>query len=107
MAHMGEGRLEAAETVLKAAGFTISRPCISRPSCFDFAVRREGNLILIKLLPDIGNLTLIDSQELREISGYFSAASLIIGQEARELPLEDDTVYRRYNISAVNLKTFE
>jgi len=107
MAHMGEGRLKGAETVLKAAGFTISRPCISRPSCFDFAVRRERNLILIKLLPDIGNLTLIDSQELREISGYFSAASLIIGQEARERPLEDDTVYRRYNISAVNLKTFE
>jgi putative transcriptional regulator len=107
MAHMGEGRLEAAETVLKAAGFTMSRPCISRPSCFDFAVRREGNLILVKILPDIGNLTLIDSQELGEISGCFSAASMIIGQEARERPLEDDTIYRRYNISAVNLKTFE
>ena len=107
MAHIGEGRLEAAETVLKAAGFTMSRPCISRPSCFDFAVRREGNLILVKILPDIGNLTLIDSQELGEISGCFSAASMIIGQEARERPLEDDTIYRRYNISAVNLKTFE
>lgn len=107
MAHIGEGRLEAAETVLKAAGFTMSRPCISRPSCFDFAVRREGNLILVKILPDIGNMTLIDSQELREISGCFSAASMIIGQEARERPLEDDTIYRRYNISAVNLKTFE
>jgi len=107
MAHIGEGRLEAAETVLKAAGFTMSRPCVSRPSCFDFAVRREGNLILVKILPDIGNLTLIDSQELGEISGCFSAASMIIGQEARERPLEDDTIYRRYNISAVNLKTFE
>jgi putative transcriptional regulator len=64
-------------------------------------------LILVKILPDIGNLTRIDSQELREISGYFSATSLLIGQEARERPLEDDTIYRRYNISAVNLKTFE
>jgi putative transcriptional regulator len=104
---MGEEHLEAAKTVLKEAGFTTSRPCISRPSCFDFAAKREDNLILIKLLPDIGNLTLIDSQELREISGYFSAASLVIGQEARERPLEDDTIYRRYNVSAVNLKTFE
>jgi len=64
-------------------------------------------LILIRLLPDIGNFTLADSQELKEISGYFSAASLLIGQEAREKPLGDDTIYRRYNISAVNLKTFE
>ena len=107
MAREGRGHVEAAEAVLKEAGFVVSQPCISRPSCFDFVARREKKLILIKIQPDIGNVTLNDSQELGEISRDFSAASLLIGEEARERPLEDDTVYTRYATVAVTQKTFE
>jgi putative transcriptional regulator len=107
MAHAGREHLEVAETVLKEAGFAISQPCVSRPSCFDFAARKDRNLILVKIQRDVGNLTLNDSQELREIAGNFSAASMLIGEEARERPLEDDTIYRRHNIFAMNPKTFE
>jgi putative transcriptional regulator len=101
------GHLETAEVLLREAGFSVSQPCISRPSCFDFAARREKNLIFIKIQPDIGNVSLNDSRELREIARNFSAASLLIGEEAREKPLEDDTIYRRYSILAVTAKTFE
>jgi putative transcriptional regulator len=107
MAQAGREHLETAETVLKEAGFATSQPCISRPSCFDFAARREENLILLKIQHDVGNLTLNDSQELREISRHFSAICILVGDEARERPLEDDTIYRRYNIFAINPKTFE
>jgi len=101
------GHLETAEVLLREAGFTVSQPCISRPSCFDFAARKERNLIFIKIQPDIGNVSLNDSRELGEIARNFSAASLLIGEEAREKPLEDDTIYRRYSILAVTAKTFE
>jgi len=107
MADAGRGRLETAEATLKDAGFTVSQPCISRPSCFDFAARREKKLIFVKIQPDIGNMTLNDAQELREIVRNFSGASLLIGEEARERALEDDTVYTRYDIVAITSKTFE
>jgi putative transcriptional regulator len=107
MAHGGGGQFETAEALLREAGFTVSRPCISRPSCFDFAARKEKNVIFIKFQPDIGNMSLNDSGELREIARNFSAASLLIGEEAREKPLEDDTIYIRHNILAVTARTFE
>ncbi|RLI14863.1 transcriptional regulator, partial [Candidatus Bathyarchaeota archaeon] len=44
------------ETLIKA-GFTISQRCCSRPSCFDFTARRNGNIIFIKVQHDIGNLS--------------------------------------------------
>jgi len=96
----------ARETLIKA-GFTISQRCCSRPSCFDFAARRDSNIIFIKVQHDIGNLSPSDSRELKTISECISASSLLIGEKARGKPLEDDTVYSRYNISAVTPKTFE
>jgi len=107
MAHGGREHLETAEALLRKAGFTVSQPCTSRPSCFDFAARREKSLIFMKIQPDIGNMSLNDSQELGEIARNFSAASLLIGEEAREKPLEDDTIYRRYSILAITARTFE
>lgn len=107
MACVGKESLETAEATFKDAGFTVSQLCLSRPSCFDFAARREKKLILVKLQPDIGNVTLNDAQEFRLIATDFSAASLLIGEKAREKPLEEDTIYRRYNILAVTPKTFE
>jgi len=99
--------LEAAESALRRAGFNVSQPCSSRPSCFDLAARRDKTLIFVRCQPDIGSFSASDSQELRAISESFSAASLLIGKETREKPLEDDTVYTRHEILAVTPRTFE
>jgi len=98
---------DAAESVLKTAGFTISRRCNSRPSCFCMVARRSSDLTFIKILLDLGKITLKDALELKMISSHFSATQLFIGNYTREKPLEDDTVYTRYNIYAVTLKTLE
>jgi putative transcriptional regulator len=102
----GEGA-KAIEALLKDSGFAVSQICQSRPSCFDFAARKGENLILIRVQRDIDNLSPGDSSELSEISRSISATSLLISENAREKPLEEDTVYSRYNISAVTQKTFE
>jgi putative transcriptional regulator len=99
--------LAAPEAVLKKVGFNVSERCCSRPSCFDFAARNDETLILIKVQPDIDILSLKDSQELKVISQCLSAASLLIGEKTHEKPLEDDTVYSRYDILVVTSKTFE
>ncbi len=101
------GKVKAAEAVLKEAGFTVSQRCCSRPSCFDMAARKGKSLIFIKVQPDIGCVPLYDSLELRMISENVSAVPLFISEKTREKTLEDDTVYSRYNVLAVTLKTFE
>ena len=98
----------ATETLLKEAGFAVSQACCSRPSCFDFVARKNENLLFVKIQHDVDNFSATDSADLKNISNSFSAASsLLISKNTRERPLEDDTVYSRYAIPALTLKTFE
>lgn len=101
------GIVEATESILKKEGFVLSQRCCSRPSCFDFAARKNKTLVLIKVQGDIGNVSVRDCWELKLISECVSAASVLISEKTREKPLEDDTVYSRYNVLAVTPKTFE
>ena len=100
-------KIETAKAILKEAGFTVSQRCCSRPSCFDIAARKKESLILMKVQHDIGCVSPYDSLELRIIAEQVSAASLFISEKTRDKPLEDDTVYSRYNVLAVTPKTFE
>jgi putative transcriptional regulator len=106
MAHEEESR-RSAVSALKEAGFVVSELCSSRPSCFDLAARKDKALMFIRIQIDVGGFSASDSRELGAISDSFSAAPLLIGQETREKPLEDDTVYTRHDVLAVTLRTFE
>ena len=99
--------MTAAESTLREAGFVVSEPCRSRPSCFDLAARKGESVVFMRVQPDIGSLSTSDSSELKAISESFSAPCLLIGEEAREKPLQDDTVYTRHDILAVTPRTFE
>ncbi|NIO37765.1 helix-turn-helix domain-containing protein [Candidatus Bathyarchaeota archaeon] len=99
--------VSAVRTVLKKGGFSVSQRCCSRPSCFDFAARRDETLVIVKVQSDISNVSSYDSFELMSMSKHLSAATLLVSEKAREKLLEDDTVYSRYNTRAVTLKTFE
>ncbi len=99
--------LEITESVLEKAGFQLSRRCVSRPSCFDLVAHRKKQLTFIKVYANIGNVSAKDASELQTISECFSAICLIIGEKTRRKPLEDDTVYSRHNIYAINVKTLE
>jgi len=107
MTHVGKENVTVAEAILKEAGFAVSQTCCSRPSCFDFAARKRETLIMVKVQSDIDNLSPSDSLELEVVSECLSAASLLVSEKTREKPLEDDTVYSRYNVFAVTPKTFE
>ena len=92
---------------LKEAGFQVSRICCSRPSCFDFAARKDDKTVLIKVNSDVDTFPAQDSRELKVIAGCLSAASLIISQQAHGKPLEDDTVYSRNGVFVVTEKTIK
>ncbi len=99
--------LNATENVLKGAGFKISQRCSSRPSCFCIVARKSENLTFIKIVTDLGRISLKDALQLQAISSHFSATPLFLGETARVRQLEDDTVYSRYDIYALTLKTLE
>jgi putative transcriptional regulator len=90
---------------LKEAGFQVSQICCSRPSCFDFAARKEDTTILVKVNSDVDTFSAQSARELKVIAGRVSAASLVISQQAHGKPLEDDTVYSRNAIFVVTEKT--
>jgi len=99
--------LNAAESVLKTSGFQVSEKCSARPSCFCLAARKGAQLTLLRVQPDLGNISQRDASELKTISSCFLSTSLFVSDKTREKPLEDDTVYTRYNIYAVTPKTLE
>ncbi|UCC58719.1 MAG: helix-turn-helix domain-containing protein [Candidatus Bathyarchaeum sp.] len=99
--------LGATERILEKAGFQLSKRCSSRSSCFDLAAQGHKQLIFLKICADIGNACLNDAAELQKISGCFSAIPLIIGEKTRKKPLEDDTVYTRYEICVITARTLE
>ncbi len=102
-----EEMLNATEDVLKTAGFKISNHCHSRPSCFCMVARKDSDIAFIKVPFDLGKISLRDALELQAISSHFSGTPLFMSDKARERQLEDDTVYTRYDIYAVTLKTLE
>ena len=99
--------LDITESILEKAGFQLSQRCTSRPSCFDLAAHRKKQLALIKVYANIGNVSAKDASELQKISECFSATPLIVGEKTRRKPLEEDTVYCRYDIYAITTKTLE
>jgi len=99
--------LDITGSILEKAGFQQSQRCVSRPSCFDFVIQRGKQVALVKVYANIGNVSPKDASELQKISECFSATPLTIGEKTRRKPLEDDTVYSRYNIYAINPKTLE
>lgn len=103
----GTEMLDAAKGILETSGFNISERCYSRPSCFDFAVKRENQTAFIKIFANVENITAKDSSELETLSGFFSAAPIFISEKMRYKPIEDDTVYERYGINAISVKTLE
>ena len=102
-----EEMLNATGDVLKTAGFKISNHCHSRPSCFCMVARKDSDIAFIKVPFDLGKISLRDALELQAISSHFSGTPLFMSDKARERQLEDDTVYTRYDIYAVTLKTLE
>ncbi|MGB9915089.1 MAG: transcriptional regulator [Candidatus Bathyarchaeales archaeon] len=92
---------------LKEAGFQVSQLCCSRPSCFDFAARKNDKTLLVKVNFEADAFSFQDAQELKVIADRLSAASLIISQHAHGKPLEDDTVYSRYSIFVITAKTLK
>ena len=92
--------------VLRHAGFMVSARCDIRPRSFDIAARYENTLLLCKILLNLDGLTEETASEMHVLSEILGGTPLVIGEKTRDQPLEDNVIYMRYKITAVNIQTF-
>ena len=107
MTHWEMENAAALSVTLKEAGFQVSQICCSRPSCFDFAAKKDDKTVLIKIHSDIDTFSPQDSHELKAIASHLAASSLVISQKTHDKTLADDTVYSRYAVFVITDKTIK
>ncbi|MDR0767965.1 MAG: transcriptional regulator [Methanosarcinales archaeon] len=92
--------------VLRHAGFMVSDKCDIRPRSFDIAARRGNTLLLCKILLNLDGLTEETANEMHVLSEILGGTPLVIGEKTRDQLLEDNVIYTRFKITAVNIQTF-
>lgn len=89
--------------ILQEAGFIVSQRCEARS--FDLAARRNELTLLAKIMRNIDGLNEEVARSIKRVAFYLLASPLVIGERSGASFLEDDVVYHRYGIPAVNPHT--
>jgi len=93
--------------VLTNAGFYVSKLFSMRPVSFDLIARRDNSLLIIKVLTNIDALSDEVAQELKLLSKLLKGNSILIGERSGTGELENEVVYDRFGINAVNSETLK
>ncbi len=88
---------------LQEAGFIVSSRCEARS--FDLAARREEITLLTKILHNIDGINEEVARSIKRAAFCLLASPVVIGEKRGTLFLEDDVVYHRYGIPALNAHT--
>src|SRR3989338_3923741 len=99
---MKQTLLDKVNTFLLKKGFTIKN--LTR-TCFDVLARKNGQILLIKVLEDANSISRQCTEEMGAIASYINASPLIISEKAGSR-LEDNIVYSRFSIYTLNISTF-
>lgn len=89
--------------ILNDAGFIVSRRCEARG--FSLAARRNEITLLAKILRNIDGISKGVADSIKRAAFYLLASPLLVGERKGALILEDDVVYHRYGIPALNTHT--
>ncbi|MCK4397877.1 MAG: transcriptional regulator [Methanophagales archaeon] len=88
---------------LQEAGFIVSSRCEARG--FDLAARREEITLLAKILHNIDGINEEVARGIKRAAFCLLASPVVIGEKRGTSFLEDDVVYHRYGIPALNAHT--
>jgi putative transcriptional regulator len=99
--------LEEVRDTLTNAGFYVSELYSMRPIGFDLVARRDNSLLIIKVLTNIDAMTEDVANELRTLSVLLKGCPLLIGKKTGVKTLEEDVVYDRFEIQAINIETLK
>lgn len=93
--------------LLSRTGYCLSAESAMRPLSFDLAARRDGELLLVKVLTNVDGLAEPVAQELRVIAEFLDARPLVVGERSSSRPLEPGAVYVRYGVRIVGYDTLQ
>ncbi len=74
--------------------------------CFDLIAKNKDMTLIIKYIDNIDNFSKEKSEELLNIAHIFNSVPLIIGDRNRNGLLDNNILYNRYQINALNFTTF-
>lgn len=89
--------------ILKEAGFIVSSRCGARS--FDLAARRDERTLLAKILHNINGINDEVAKSIKRVAFCLLASPIVIGEKGGTALLEDDVIYYRYGIPAINAHT--
>ena len=89
--------------ILQEAGFIVSSRC--KAKSFDLAARRGDLILLVKVLYNIDGLSEEIAGSIKRAAFSLLASPVIVGERKGSFFLEDDVVYRRHGIPAININT--
>jgi putative transcriptional regulator len=89
--------------ILKDAGFIVSHRCKARS--FDLAARREEITLLAKMLHNIDGINEEVARSIKRAAFCLLASPIVVGERRGASFLEDDVIYHRYGIPALNAHT--
>lgn len=76
-------------------------------NCFD-AISKNGNTkLIIKVYDNIDSIRKEQGEELKKLGHLLGATCIIIGERTKVFDLQDKTVYYRYDIPTITIRTFE
>ncbi len=91
---------------LETMGYICSDSCFLGNTCLDFLARKDGKLLIIKVISNIDSITESQAAEMLKLASLFGASPVIIGKKRRLGSLEDNVVYNRKGIYTLSLTTF-
>ncbi len=97
--------LQMVTSVMITAGFEVSERFSLRPRSFDLIARKNGTMLVIKVVSHIDSVSDDVASDLEIIASHLRGIPLIVGERARDAELERGAVYLRYGIYAVNVAT--
>ena len=97
---MRDHLIEEGSLMLLKGGFTVKRIT----GCFDVIARKGIQVFLAKFLEDANSIAEDAASEMRKISSFLGASTLIIAEKVGSR-LEDNIVYTRFGIQTISLET--
>lgn len=88
---------------LARAGYLAT--AVEGAGCFDLAGRRDGHLVLVKVLQNVDALAEDAARELTALAATLGATPLLVGLRSSARDLEDGAVYLRHGVRIVTPTT--
>lgn len=75
--------------------------------CYDLIVKKNNIVFIVKIIPNIDNLTDSLTEGIKSLSQLLNSKPLLIGIKNRYQNLEENTIYIRNDLPIISLKTLK